>query len=72
MRPKSPANDPELFRARLDNILNLDHHPLCRLAAKIDWARLEAELATCYHPENRSAGQCPPLAGGAALSQARL
>lgn len=41
MGPKpSQPQSAELFRPRLDELLNL-HHPLIRLAALIDWTEIE-------------------------------
>jgi IS5 family transposase len=42
MRPKpsDPTEQPELFRSRLDNMVDL-RHPLVRLAGLIDWDRFE-------------------------------
>lgn len=56
MMPKKPDNAPDLFRAQLSQILNLDH-PLIRLSGKMDWAGLEAEIDLQYSP---GPGQ-PPL-----------
>jgi len=63
MRPKSPSNDPDLFRSRLDNILNIDHQ-LCQLADKIDWARIESELTDCYSPDMGRPGSSTRLLVG--------
>ena len=44
MRPKKPETTEEgdLFRARLDQIINLKHE-LVQLAAKIDWDWIEMD-----------------------------
>jgi len=63
MTPKSPNNNPDLFRLRLDNILNTDHE-LCQLADKIDWGRIEAELADCYSPDMGRPGSATRLLVG--------
>ena len=45
MTPKSPPDtkhQPDMFRSRLDNILN-HRHPLFRLAGQIDWSFFEKE-----------------------------
>jgi len=39
MKPKKMANHPNLFRFQIINL----SHPLCRLADKINWDRLESE-----------------------------
>jgi len=46
MRPKQQqkARHDDLFRARLDQIINMKHE-LVVLADKIDWAWLDAQLA---------------------------
>jgi len=49
MRPKQQpkARHDDLFRARLDQIINM-RHELVVLADKIDWAWLDDELAECF------------------------
>ena len=49
MRPKQPApiEQPELFRARLGNMVDL-RHPLVRLAGLIDWDRFETAFGPLY------------------------
>ncbi len=56
MRPKqqAPARHDDLFRARLDQIINLKH-PLAVLADKIDWAWLDAQVAGCFCDRGRPA-----------------
>ena len=46
MRPKKheATGEGDLFRARLDQIINLKHE-LVQLAAKIDWAWIDGEIA---------------------------
>lgn len=56
MKPKTPNNHPDLFRSQLSQIINLSH-PLCRLADKINWQRLEANIEEIY---SHGCGQ-PPL-----------
>lgn len=47
MRPKKQFETPDLFRARLDQIL--DHgHPLFKLANQIDWSIFENEFGATY------------------------
>ncbi len=50
MRPKPSEGDgsDDLFHARLSNQLDLKH-PLVRLAALIDWQRLETAFGAFYH-----------------------
>jgi len=47
MTPKTTDIHPDLFRSQLSNIINLAH-PLCRLADKINWDRLEANIDQVY------------------------
>jgi IS5 family transposase len=46
MRPKKPetSGSSDLFRARLDQIINL-RHELAQLAGKIDWDFIDGEIA---------------------------
>ena len=56
MRPKQQqkARHDDLFRARLDQIINMKHE-LVTLADKIDWAWLDNELAGCFSDQGRPA-----------------
>ena len=56
MRPKQQqkARHDDLFRARLDQIINMKH-ALAVLADKIDWAWLDEHLADCFSDEGRPA-----------------
>ena len=56
MRPKKQhkARHDDLFRARLDQIINMKH-ALVVLAEKVDWAWLDAELADCFSDKGRPA-----------------
>ena len=56
MRPKQPprARHDDLFRARLDQIINMKHE-LVVLADKIDWAWLDAQLAEHFSDQGRPA-----------------
>ncbi len=56
MRPtqQQKADHDDLFRARLDQILNMKHE-LVALADKIDWAWLDDELAPCFSDHGRPA-----------------
>jgi transposase, IS5 family len=49
MRPKEPdgSEDLELFRSRLENIVD-PRHPLVRLATLIDWRRFDAAFGALY------------------------
>ena len=46
MRPRKPqgASEGDLFRARLDQIINM-RHELVQLASKIDWDWIDQEIA---------------------------
>lgn len=54
MRPskKGPEDSGDLFRARLDQIINMKHE-LVRLAGGIDWDWIDAELAGCFADQGR-------------------
>jgi IS5 family transposase len=56
MRPKQQhkARHDDLFRARLDQIINMKH-ALVALADKIDWAWLDAQLAESFSDKGRPA-----------------
>src|SRR3954470_11543967 len=49
MRPKErrQSGQSDLFRARLDQIVDLDH-PVVKLAAAIDWRFLEEQFGAVY------------------------
>ena len=51
MKPrKSPVHSRQqaMFRVRLDSLIDMAH-PLVKLAAKIDWERIECELGQVFH-----------------------
>jgi transposase, IS5 family len=54
MRPKQPktTGGSDLFRARLDQIINL-RHELVQLAGKLDWGWLDDEIAGLYSDKGR-------------------
>src|SRR5579862_1384241 len=54
MRPKKPTttNEGDLFRARLDQIINLQHEHV-QLAGKIDWNWIDGEIAPLYRDKGR-------------------
>ncbi len=54
MRPKKPetTRSGDLFRARLDQIINL-RHELAQLAGKIDWDWIDGEIALLYSDQGR-------------------
>ena len=53
-RPKKPetTRSGDLFRARLDQIINLKHE-LAQLAGKIDWDWIDREIAPLYSDKGR-------------------
>ena len=54
MRPtkQTPTGEQDLFRARLEQIINLNHE-LALLAQRIDWAWLDSEIAGCFAEAGR-------------------
>jgi IS5 family transposase len=54
MRPKKPerTGEGDLFRVRLDQILNLKHE-LVKLAGKIDWDWIDRAIAALYSDKGR-------------------
>src|SRR6201981_2288594 len=54
MRPKKPetTGEGDLFRARLDQIINLKHE-LVQLGDKVDWAWIDREIAPLYSEKGR-------------------
>ena len=54
MRPKKHATTKsgDLFRARLDQIINLNHE-LAQLAEKVDWDWIDGEIAPLYSDRGR-------------------
>ena len=54
MRPRKPetTGEGDLFRARLDQIINLKHE-LVQLGAKIDWDWIDREIAPLYSAKGR-------------------
>src|SRR5438034_7803105 len=54
MRPKKhkKTGSNDLFRARLDQIINLKHE-LAQLAGKIDWDWIDGEIAPLYSENGR-------------------
>jgi len=56
MRPRKRETNGsgDLFRARLEQIINMDHE-LVRLGRKIDWDWIDEELSGLYRPKGRPA-----------------
>jgi hypothetical protein len=46
-KPPDTRNQADMFRSRLDNILNT-RHPVFKLAGKIDWSVFEKEFGALY------------------------
>ena len=72
MRPKQHemTGSSDLFRARLDQIINLKHE-LVQLAAKIDWQWIDREIAPLYGDKGRP-GIGDPHCDWAVAAQAHL
>ncbi|MET3973669.1 hypothetical protein ABIB94_009345 [Bradyrhizobium sp. JR7.2] len=72
MRPKKHkrTGSIDLFRALLDQIINMKHE-LVLLAGKIDWDRIDDEIAPLYS-RKRQAGDRDPLHGRAVVAQEHL
>ena len=49
MQPKKPETHADLFRSRLDSILDMNHC-LCRLSREIDWSSFEQTFGALYSP----------------------
>ena len=64
MRPKKTQQDGsgDLFRARLDQIINMDHE-LVVLARKIDWEWIDGELADRFSAHGRPATESRFMVG---------
>jgi IS5 family transposase len=71
MRPKKhkTTGSNDLFRARLDQIINLKHE-LVQLAGKIDWDWIDGEIAPLY--SENGPGDRDPLYDRAVAAQAHL
>ena len=57
MKPKQQRETPDLFRSRLDQILN-HRHPIFVLANQIDWSVFEEHFGKTYDEKNGRPG-CP-------------
>ena len=53
-KQQQKARHDNLFRARLDKIINMKHEPAV-LADRIDWAWLDAQLAESFSDQGRPA-----------------
>jgi len=64
MRPKKtqPSGSGDLFRSRLDQIINMDHE-LVRLGQKIDWEWIDGELADRFSDKGRPATEARFMVG---------
>jgi len=61
-RSKEASRTEDLFRSKLENIINL-RHPLVKLAGLIDWGRLEAHFLPYYADKGRPAHPVRLLVG---------
>src|SRR5690349_4207741 len=74
MRPKKHemTRSGDLFRARLDQIINMKHE-LAQLAGKIDWEFIDGEVAPLYSDKGRPGIETrpAPLAPASTTARAR-
>ena len=70
MRPKKrdEKGTGDLFRARLDQIINMKHE-LVRLAEEIDWDWIDEQVADCFSAEGRPATETRFMIGILLLKQ---
>ena len=68
MRPKQQkkADHDDLFKSRLDQIINMKHE-LVALADRIDWAWLDEQLAAYFSGEGRSVHPAHQIPAGKPL-----
>ncbi|EKQ48816.1 hypothetical protein LEP1GSC026_1261 [Leptospira interrogans str. 2002000623] len=74
MKPEENSkqqNQGELFRNRLDQILD-PRHPLYQIANKIDWEKFEERIRKILHRENRSTRITNPFVSGTSLLETRV
>ena len=62
-RPSTPSPDQDLFRNRLDNMID-PRHALCRLARLIDWSAIEAKFSPLYKDGKGCPGKSLRLMAG--------
>jgi hypothetical protein len=55
-KPRSAANQLDLFQAQFDQLSKLSH-PLWLVAAKIDWKQFDVAFADFYRPDTGAAGK---------------
>ena len=55
MRPKPQYEKPDLFKNRLDQMINIKH-PLVILSQRIDWSVFEQEFGSSYHDSDGRPG----------------
>ncbi len=70
MRPskKEPEGSGDLFRARLDQIINM-RHELVRLADELDWDWIDEQVADCFAAEGRPGTETRFMIGVLLLKQ---
>jgi IS5 family transposase len=61
MRPRErrESGEQDLFRSRLDQVINLDH-ALAKLARTIDWGFLEKRSSARFTPMAPAGRRCQP------------
>ena len=62
MLGKLPLDKGDLFRSRLDSIINLNHE-LVRLSNELDWGWLEGQLEPFYAVQGRPSIPVRQIAG---------
>ncbi len=63
MKPTQADNQPQLFQASLEAIINPEH-PLCQLADAIDWSYIDGKLTDCYSDDMGRPGNATRLMAG--------
>ncbi|EKQ49592.1 hypothetical protein LEP1GSC026_4799 [Leptospira interrogans str. 2002000623] len=74
MKPEENSkqqNQGELFRNRLDQILD-PRHPLYQIANKIDWEKFEKEFGKYYTEKTGRPGITNPFVSGTSLLETRV
>ncbi len=65
---KLPADKGDLFRSRLDSIINMNHE-LVQLSHELDWVWLEEQLGSYYADQGRPSIPVRKIAGLLLLKQ---
>ena len=70
-RERRERGEQDLFRSRLDQIINMDHE-LVKLAKTISWSFIETKCGEVYTRGPRHAAVADPADGGACDPQAHV